>query len=98
MKKLIWAVMLIALSANAADDRTAQALKKFDDIKFGMFIHWGLYALPAGEWKGEYVRGIGEWIMFRKRIPVKEYEQLADRFNPVKFNADAWAQLAKWIL
>ncbi|MGH9722468.1 MAG: alpha-L-fucosidase [Bryobacteraceae bacterium] len=60
---------------SAAGDRTPQALKKFDDIKFGMFIHWGLYALPAGEWKGKYVRGIGEWIMFREKIPAKEYEQ-----------------------
>lgn len=77
------------------DARTAEALKKFDDIKFGMFIHWGLYALPAGEWKGKYVRGIGEWIMFREKIPVKEYEQLAAKFNPVKFNGDAWAQVAK---
>ena len=60
-----------------------------------MFIHWGLYAIPAGEWKGQYIRGIGEWIMFRAKIPVAEYAQLAKQFNPVKFNADEWAQLAK---
>jgi alpha-L-fucosidase len=70
-------------------------LEKFHDMKFGMFIHWGLYAVPAGEWKGEYVRGIGEWIMYNRQIPVKEYEQLADKFNPVKFNAEEWSQLAK---
>ena len=69
-------------------------LEEFQDMKFGMFIHWGLYALPAGEWKGEYVRGIGEWIMYRKKIPVSEYEKLAEQFNPVKFNADEWSQLA----
>ena len=74
---------------------TAAALDRFDDMKFGMFIHWGLYAIPAGEWKGKYVRGIGEWIMFREQIPVKEYEQLAAQFNPVKFSGDEWAQLAK---
>jgi alpha-L-fucosidase len=79
----------------SAQDRSAEALRKFDDTKFGMFIHWGLYAVPAGEWKGQYVRGIGEWIMFRARIPVKEYEQLAGQFNPVKFNAEEWAQLAQ---
>lgn len=73
---------------------TAQALRQFDQMKFGMFIHWGLYAIPAGEWKGKYVRGIGEWIMFREKIPVAEYEQLARRFNPVKFSGDEWAQLA----
>jgi alpha-L-fucosidase len=90
---------LLLLSTAAAQDpfaaETETALKHFDDIKFGMFIHWGLYAIPAGEWKGEYVRGIGEWIMFRKRIPVADYEQLAKQFNPVKFNADQWAQLAR---
>ncbi len=75
--------------------RTAEALKRFDDMKFGMFIHWGLYAIPAGEWKGKYVRGIGEWIMFREKIPVAEYEKLAEQFNPVKFSGDEWAQLAQ---
>jgi alpha-L-fucosidase len=69
-------------------------LERFQAMKFGMFIHWGLYAVPAGEWKGEYVRGIGEWIMFRKQIPVKEYETLAGQFNPVKFNAEEWSRLA----
>jgi alpha-L-fucosidase len=72
----------------------AQALRQFDENKFGMFIHWGLYAIPAGEWKGQYVRGIGEWIMFRAKIPVHEYEQLAAQFNPVKFSGAEWAQLA----
>lgn len=79
----------------AAPDASADALQKFDENKFGMFIHWGVYALPAGEWKGKYVRGIGEWIMFREKIPAKEYEQLAGRFNPVKFDAEQWAQLAQ---
>jgi alpha-L-fucosidase len=60
-----------------------------------MFIHWGLYAVPAGEWKGERVPGIGEWIMLRKRIPVREYEGLARRFNPVRFDAAEWVGLAK---
>jgi len=63
--------------------------------KFGMFIHWGLYAVPAGEWKGKPVSGIGEWVMFKARIPVDEYAQLAAQFNPVKFDAEAWAQLAQ---
>lgn len=74
---------------------TEQALKRFDEMKFGMFIHWGLYSIPAGEWKGKYVRGIGEWIMFREKIPVAEYERLARQFNPVKFSGEEWAQLAK---
>lgn len=69
-------------------------LERFDDIKFGMFIHWGLYAIPAGEWKGEEVRGIGEWIMHRKEIPVAEYEKLGKQFNPTQYNPTDWAQLA----
>ncbi len=64
------------------------------EAKFGMFIHWGLYAVPAGEWKGEEYWGIAEWIQFKARIPVDEYAQLAEKFNPVEFDADAWAQLA----
>jgi alpha-L-fucosidase len=69
-------------------------MKWFRDAKFGLFIHWGLYAIPAGEWKGKPIAGIGEWIMNRARIPVKEYEQLAAQFNPVKFNAEQWVQMA----
>jgi len=63
--------------------------------KFGLFIHWGLYAIPAGSWKGEAIPGIGEWIMHRARIPVAEYGQLAQQFNPIHFNAAAWVALAK---
>ncbi|HSW47256.1 MAG TPA: alpha-L-fucosidase [Phycisphaerae bacterium] len=57
----------------------------FRDAKFGMFIHWGIYA----------VRGEGEWIMLVAKVPSPEYEKLALRFNPVKFNAAEWVDLAK---
>ena len=69
-------------------------LNWFHQAKYGLFINWGLYSIPAGQWKGKPIGGIGEWIMHNARIPVKEYEQLAKQFNPVKFNADEWAQLA----
>src|SRR6476660_3216975 len=59
-----------------------QRLEWFREAKYGLFIHWGLYAIPAGEWKGQRSPGLGEWIMFRSRIPVREYETLASRFNP----------------
>jgi alpha-L-fucosidase len=70
-------------------------MKWFRDAKFGLFIHWGLYCIPAGEWKGQPIAGIGEWIMNRAKIPVTEYEKLADSFNPVKFNAEEWVQMAQ---
>ena len=69
-------------------------LKWFDQAKYGLFINWGLYSIPAGEWKGKKYPNIGEWLMHDARIPVKEYEPLAKQFNPSKFNAEEWVQLA----
>jgi len=77
-----------------ADARAAPRLEWFRAARFGMFIHWGLYAIPAGEWHGQPIAGIGEWLMLRARVPVAEYERLAGQFNPVKFDAEAWASLA----
>ncbi|MFW5803159.1 MAG: alpha-L-fucosidase [Verrucomicrobiota bacterium] len=71
-----------------------ERLQWWHEARFGMFIHWGLYALPAGEWKGEKIGGIGEWIMRNAKIPIAEYEKLADEFNPVKFDAEEWAEVA----
>ena len=79
---------------NAAPVVDHPGLGWWREARFGMFIHWGLYAIPAGVWKGEPVDGIGEWIMFRARIPRAEYEPLAKQFNPVKFDAKAWVDLA----
>jgi alpha-L-fucosidase len=79
----------------APDPARAKRLAWFREAKYGLFIHWGLYAIPAGEWKGKRSLGLGEWIMNRSQIPVKEYEQLAARLNPVKFDPDAWVQLAQ---
>lgn len=78
----------------------ADALEAFNEAKFGMFIHWGLYAIPGGVWKGERMEqgGVGptvaEWIMRRKSIPRAEYATLAAQFNPLRFNADEWAAIA----
>ncbi|HEV3196952.1 MAG TPA: alpha-L-fucosidase [Bryobacteraceae bacterium] len=98
----IWAAVLALLGASAAIAQNASTpmsqddrMKWFREAKFGLFIHWGLYCIPAGEWKGQPIAGIGEWIMNRAKIPVTEYEQLAKQFNPVKFDPDAWAQMAQ---
>ena len=63
---------------------SAKGLKWFQDVRFGLFIHWGLYSLI----------GRGEWVMHNERIPVAEYEKLVPQFNPVKFNADEWVSIA----
>ena len=67
----------------------------FREAKFGMFIHWGLYSVAAGEWNGRPVRGIGEWIQSNARITVEDYAPLQQRFNPVKFDARRWVEIAK---
>jgi alpha-L-fucosidase len=107
MKKAVLSGFMLSLLAavGAAQSTTAprpydaareKRLEWFREAKYGMFIHWGLYAIPAGEWKdGRRSLGIGEWIQHRLKIPVREYEQLATRFNPVEYNPDAWVQLAQ---
>ena len=67
----------------------------FREAKFGLMVHWGLYSLPAGEWKGERMAYIGEWIQSRFRIPNAEYHALARAFNPMLFNAEEWVSLAQ---
>ncbi len=97
---LVLAVSSFAQTATpSTSDTESPAAKEarlawFKEAKFGLFIHWGLYSIPAGYWKGERSPGIGEWIMNRMKIPVTEYEKLASGFNPWKFDADAWAQMA----
>ncbi|MCG8555365.1 MAG: alpha-L-fucosidase [Proteobacteria bacterium] len=63
--------------------------------RFGMFIHWGVYAVPAGRHKGKHIEGNGEWIQKHGNIPRAEYEKYAAGFNPVKYDPDAWVRLAK---
>src|SRR3954471_22866048 len=81
--------------ARAPDPAREKRLEWFREAKYGMFIHWGLYALPAGEWKGKRSLGLGEWIMNRSKISVSQYAKLAGQFNPVRFNPDEWVQLAQ---
>lgn len=76
------------------DVSVEERLKWWHEVRFGMFIHWGLYASLAGEWKGQKIKGIGEWIMRNAKIPIEEYEKLAADFNPVKFDADAWSEVS----
>jgi alpha-L-fucosidase len=65
------------------------------DARFGLFIHWGVYAVPAGFYQDKPVKGIGEWIMNKGKIPMAEYQKFAKEFNPVKYDPDAWVLAAK---
>ena len=63
-----------------------EAREWFQDAKFGIFIHWGMYSELGGA--GE--QGIAEWVMERKKIPIDKYERLSQFFNPVEFDAEEW--------
>jgi alpha-L-fucosidase len=68
-------------------------MKWWRDARFGMFIHWGIYSVPAGEYKGK--TNYAEWILESTQMPVSEYAKYAQQFNPVKFDANQWAKIAK---
>ena len=65
------------------------------DARFGLFIHWGVYAVPGGIHNGKPVDGYGEWIMEKGKIPVEEYKAYAAQFNPTQYDPEAWVALAK---
>ena len=67
----------------------------FRDAKFGMFIHWGVYSMFEGEYKGVDTPRYAEWIWNNARIPAQEYVELAKQFNPVAYDPDEWVKLAK---
>ena len=79
-----WLSLCLTLSPAKAGDQDAR-IQWWRDAKFGMFIHFGLYAIP----------GRGEWVQWNEQIPVNEYAKLADQFIPTNFTPDSWAQLAK---
>ena len=98
MKKiLIFFLLFVCLfkSSFSQDAARDQRMKWWREARFGMFIHWGVYAVPAGTHNGQRINRIGEWIMNRGKIPVEEYKQYAKQFNPVKYDPDAWVRMAK---
>ena len=98
MKKILFVFALCSysfLSMNGQPSSTDDRMAWWREARFGMFIHWGVYAVPAGIYKGQKINRIGEWIMNRGKIPVAEYQQFAKEFNPVKYDPEAWVKMAK---
>jgi len=76
-----------------------ESFEWFNEAKFGLFIHWGLYSIPAGEWDGKRIEEyrcpcVAEWIQHAAQVPREDYRQLMHRFNPVLFDADHWVKMA----
>lgn len=98
MKKMF---LILCLVVGLMQDLYSQSVEKDErmrwwrEARFGMFIHWGVYAVPAGTHNGQRINRIGEWIMNRGKIPVAEYKMYAKQFNPVKYDADEWVRMAK---
>ena len=67
----------------------------FREARFGMFIHWGLYSQPAGEWKNQTVSGGAEWIQKYLSIPTSEYAQLTTTWNPTRYDPREWVRQMK---
>ena len=99
---LIFVVLLGSSSFVSAQQSNVETKARRDarmrwwrDARFGMFIHWGLYAVPAGEYHGQRSEKTGEWIMEWANIPRADYEKFAGQFNPIKFDAKEWVRIAK---
>ena len=95
-------VMMLMMACNTAPKEESATNEQIDkdermewwrEAKFGLFIHWGVYAVPAGQYEGN--TGYGEWIMHQARIPSAEYKKFASQFNPVKYDPAAWVNIAK---
>jgi len=100
LKISLFAVMLfsaVLFSCKPKQEEVPQAdrLQWWTDAKFGLFIHWGVYSVPAGTYQGKQVIGCGEWIMYHAEIPSKVYKDFAKNFNPVKYDPEAWVRMAK---
>jgi alpha-L-fucosidase len=92
---LLLSILGLALStipAHADTDRD-ERMAWFREARFGLFLHWGVYSVPAGEYQGH--TNYGEWFLEETHMPVSQYEKFAGQFNPVRFDAREWVRLAK---
>jgi len=99
------------VSQEVVDEARERRIKWFREAKFGMFIHWGLYAIPAGIWKGKEIPGIGEWIMFRVwrvgLLPDRKNfgtagvvlsEWSPNKLDALKFIINYWLKPVAWLV
>ena len=95
---VLCALLVLPVAHAAAQESMAARdarMSWWRDARFGMFIHWGAYAVPAGVYKGERTSSTGEWIMNSAKVPIPMYEEFVHAFNPVQYDADAWVRVAK---
>lgn len=92
-KSFLLSLLLLLFISNQSNAQKDERMKWWREARFGLFIHWGLYAIPAGEWNGQ--TNYGEWIRNNAQIPLATYDQFLQQFNPVKFNAQEWVSMAK---
>ena len=81
--------------ATRTGKRQDPAMQRFRQHRVGALVCWGLFAIPGGEWNGKVYSGAAEWIQQWARIPTDQYKALAKQWNPQKFDARAWAKMAK---
>lgn len=100
LQALIGCILFLLVTGSLGQDRSVESKPDKDarmqwwrDARFGMFIHWGLYSIPAGEWKDE--KNHAEWIRTTAQIPLEEYDKFQAQFNPVKFDAAEWVRFAR---
>lgn len=102
----VLACLLVAANAHADDPAVlaerGETQQQHDvrmtwwrEARFGMFIHFGLYSVAAGEWNGKTIGGYSEWIVSTAGIPTADYAKLTEKFNPLKFDAERIVLAAK---
>ena len=102
MKSKLLACILAATALSATFCSAVETKAEHDarmawwrEAKFGMFVHWGVYSVPAGYYNDKPIPGIGEWIMNKGKIPMAAYQGYAKEFDPTNFNAEEWVKIAK---
>ena len=92
MKWILASLLVLPLGRLALAQEADERADWFREARFGLFLHWGVYAVAEGEWAGN--TGHAEWLLQTAEIPVATYEGLAERFRPEAFDARAWMKLA----